>query len=84
MRRLDDKIALVTGGGAGIGRAICQAYAAEGAKVAVADRLGTDAQETADLLGGAGMAVTMDVTDQTSIAAGVAAVSAQSSSGLVS
>ena len=74
MSRLAGKTAVVTGGARGIGRAICQAYAAEGAKVAVADRLIEDAQEAAALLGGAGMAVAMDVTDPASIAAGVASV----------
>ena len=74
MSRLAGKIALVTGGARGIGGAICQAYAAEGAKVAVADRLIEDAQETAALLGENGMAVPMDVTDLGAIAAGVAAV----------
>ncbi|WP_420348181.1 L-iditol 2-dehydrogenase [Pelagibius sp.] len=74
MSRLEGKTAVVTGGARGIGRAICRAYAAEGAQVAVADRLIDDAQETAALLGEAGMAVAMDVTDVDAIAAGVASV----------
>jgi D-sorbitol dehydrogenase (acceptor) len=74
MKRLECKVALVTGGARGIGRAICEAYVAEGAKVAVADRLAHEAAETARALGPNAMAVTMDVTDLDSIAAGVKAV----------
>lgn len=37
MNRVEDKVAIVTGGAAGIGRAVCRALALEGAKVAVTD-----------------------------------------------
>lgn len=74
MKRLQGKRALVTGGARGIGRAICEAYLAEGAKVAVADRLAHEAEETARALGENAMAVAMDVTDAGAIAAGVKAV----------
>lgn len=72
MTRLAGKTALVTGGARGIGRAICQAYAAAGARVAVADRRIEDATATAEAIGG--LALEMDVTDLGSIAAGVAAM----------
>jgi len=74
MKRLDGKVALVTGGARGIGRAVCAAYIREGARVAVADLLGAEAEETAGALGQAAMAIVMDVTDRDSIASGVAAV----------
>jgi NAD(P)-dependent dehydrogenase (short-subunit alcohol dehydrogenase family) len=66
MRRLEDKIALVTGAGAGIGRAIAETLAREGAHVVVADRDGEAARETAEAIvksNGAAQAETVDVTD---------------------
>lgn len=66
MSRLVQRIALVTGGGSGIGRAICERLGAEGACVVVADLNLSAAEETADALRGRGveaLAVQMDVAD---------------------
>ena len=51
MNRLKDKVAVVTGGGAGIGRATCELFAEEGAAVVVADRDAEAGQETAERIG---------------------------------
>jgi len=77
MTRLTGKTALITGAARGIGRALAQAYIREGARVAIADIDVARAGQTARDLGDAAIAVRMDVTDQASIEAGVAATIGQ-------
>ncbi|WP_333794028.1 SDR family NAD(P)-dependent oxidoreductase [Hyphomicrobium sp.] len=65
MDRLKDKVAIVTGAGAGIGRAIASLFAAEGAHVFVTDVNGDSAGETAEALrveGRGATAMTVDVS----------------------
>jgi NAD(P)-dependent dehydrogenase (short-subunit alcohol dehydrogenase family) len=69
---LSDKIGLVTGGGMGIGRAICLAYAREGAKVVVADFNPESGAETVQLIresGGDALFVQADVSDEAQVKA---------------
>jgi 3-oxoacyl-[acyl-carrier protein] reductase len=65
-RRLQDRIAIVTGSGQGIGRAIACVFAAEGAKVVIATRTPSHGEATLALIraaGGAALLVTTDVGD---------------------
>jgi 2-hydroxycyclohexanecarboxyl-CoA dehydrogenase len=73
MGRLEDKIAIVTGGGQGIGQAIAGKLAAEGATVVVTDLDEAGARETADALPGA-IAIRADVTDRPGVQAMVSRV----------
>jgi NAD(P)-dependent dehydrogenase (short-subunit alcohol dehydrogenase family) len=70
--RLDEKTAVVTGAGSGIGRAIAQLFADQGALVWTADRDEASAVETVDSIrsaGGKAEAVPVDVTDAAQVAA---------------
>ena len=65
--RLDGKTAIVTGGGSGFGAGIARKFAAEGARVLVADINADAAREIAAEIGG--VPATVDVSDNASVAA---------------
>lgn len=65
----ETRVAFVTGGGGGIGSAICRALADAGCRVAAADLDARTAQQTAKEVGG--LAVQVDVTDSSSVAAAI-------------
>jgi rhamnulose-1-phosphate aldolase/alcohol dehydrogenase len=69
---LTGRVALVTGGGSGIGAATARRLAAEGACVVVADRVADAAASVASELGEAAVPVTTDVTDPSAVADAVA------------
>jgi 3-oxoacyl-[acyl-carrier protein] reductase len=60
--KLKDKVAVVTGGASGFGRAICELYAKEGAKVVVADLNGQGARDVAMGIGSSAAHVAADVS----------------------
>jgi 3-oxoacyl-[acyl-carrier protein] reductase len=70
----DGKVALITGGARGIGRATAEKFAAAGARVAIADRDGAGAAVTAREIGEKAFPVEIDVADVDSVKQAVAHV----------
>jgi len=70
MRRLEGKVVIVTGAAGGIGRACVNRFAAEGARIAVADIAGDEAKRVADRItrdGGDAIAISVDVSDEEAV-----------------
>ena len=70
MNRLAGKVAVITGAGAGIGRATAELFAEEGAAVVIAERdeaTGRDAADTIQNTGGKALFVRTDVSDEPSV-----------------
>jgi meso-butanediol dehydrogenase/(S,S)-butanediol dehydrogenase/diacetyl reductase len=71
-QKLNDRVAIISGGGSGIGRAACELFAAEGAQVVVADLNLHNAEQTAQTIveaGGTAVAHAVDVADEDSVRA---------------
>jgi 3alpha(or 20beta)-hydroxysteroid dehydrogenase len=66
MGRLDEKVALISGGARGLGRAMAEALVAEGARVVIGDLLEKEAAETAREIGERALAIRLDVTQERS------------------
>lgn len=77
MGRLSGKLALVTGGASGIGRAAALMMAKEGARTAIVDRNREGAEKVASALGDAAFAIEADVTRIEDWRAAIAAVEAR-------
>jgi dihydroanticapsin dehydrogenase len=70
MNRLKDKVAVITGGGAGIGRATCELFAEEGATVVIAERDTANGRAVAEHIqnkGGRALFVQTDVSDEAGV-----------------
>ncbi len=69
MHRLEGRVAIVTGGAAGIGAAIAIAFAGEGARVVIGDRDRAAATRAAAAIGAAALAIGVDVTREVEVQA---------------
>ena len=78
--RLQNKVAIVTGGGVGMGEAVAKGFAREGAKVVVVERNAADGEATVNSIrsaGGTAHFVQVDVSQATEVEAMVADTAAQ-------
>ena len=69
MGKLDGKVAIVTGGGTGIGKGIARAFAAEGARVVIASRSEQSLNDAAREIGGSVLGVPTDLKVETQVVA---------------
>ncbi len=69
MKRLEGKVAIITGGGGGIGSAVARRFVSEGCKVAIADLFEDSAKRAAEPLGESAIAIQFDAQDADSVKA---------------